>query len=206
MSDDEQIFKMDSPGAVSLPRPGLPVPAWPSRRWSAAAPGPQRYHCRRVLLGSASGQVERTVAAETRTYLDAKSGQTVYAQHARLTGLRPDHEYVYAAVHDGAEAEFGSLRTAPRGRARFTFTSFGDQGTPTTGKRFVPPAGVTVPSPPFVNDNLGSPAAGDVTAGVERVQPLCHLFKGQVTYYDVVRSDGQLSPFESFTLQRRRSD
>ena len=52
-------------------------------------------------------------------------------------------------MHDGAEPEFGTFRTAPRGRAPFTFTSFGDQGTPTLGKKFVPPAGVTMPNPPY---------------------------------------------------------
>jgi hypothetical protein len=41
----------------------------------------------------------------------------------------------------GREPEFGTFRTAPRGRAPFTFTSFGDQGTPTLGKKYVPPAG-----------------------------------------------------------------
>jgi hypothetical protein len=64
--------------------------------------------------------------------------------------------------HEGAQPEFGTFRTAPRGRARFTFTSFGDQGTPTLGRRYVPPAGTTVPNPPYVNDNLGSPAAGAI--------------------------------------------
>jgi 3',5'-cyclic AMP phosphodiesterase CpdA len=35
---------------------------------------------------------------------------------------------------------------------------------------------------PFVNDNLGSPAAGDTTLGVERLQPLFHLFNGDLSY------------------------
>jgi hypothetical protein len=48
-----------------------------------------------------------------------------------------------------------------------------------------PPAGVTITNPPFVNDNLGSPAAGDVTAGVERVQPLFHLFNGDLCYANI---------------------
>jgi hypothetical protein len=85
-------------------------------------------------------------------------------------------------VHEGAQPEFGSFRTAPRGRAPLTFTSFGDQGTPTLGKRYSPPPGVTLPNPPYVNDNLGSPAAVDTTAGVERVQPLFHLFNGDLCY------------------------
>ncbi len=50
------------------------------------------------------------------------------------------------------------------------------------GKKFVPPAGVTLPAPLFVNDNLGSPAAGDTTLGVERLRPLFHLFNGDLCY------------------------
>jgi hypothetical protein len=63
-----------------------------------------------------------------------------------------------------------------------TFTSFGDQGTPTLGKRYVPPTGVTIPYPLYVNDNLGSPAAADTTRGVERLHPLFHLFNGDLCY------------------------
>ena len=99
------------------------------------------------------------------------------------TGLRPDNDYLYVAVHAGAQGEAGSFRTAPKGRAALTFTSFGDQGTPTLGRRYVPPAGVTVSNAPaFVNDNLGSPAGADTVAGVERVQPLFHLFNGDLCY------------------------
>jgi len=136
----------------------------------------------RVLVAREGQSHERTVAAVEHSYEDAKSGQTVYAYHARIRDLRPDTDYQYVAVHSGAVPEAGSFRTAPRGRSRFTFTSFGDQGTPTTGKKFVPPAGVTLANPPYVNDNLGSPSAGDTTAGVERVAPLFHLFNGDLSY------------------------
>jgi len=136
----------------------------------------------RVLLGRPDGRYERSVPANTVSYTDAKSGQVVYAFHAALRGLHANSEYVYAALHDGAEPVLATFHTAPRGRAKFTFTSFGDQGTPTLGKRYVPPAGVNLPNPPLVNDNLGSPAAGDTTAGVERVRPLFHLFNGDLCY------------------------
>ena len=136
----------------------------------------------RVLLGEQDGRYLSSQSAQRTSYTDAKSGQIVYAYHARLAGLRSSNDYVYAAIHDGAAAEFGTFRTGPRGREAFTFTSFGDQGTPTTGRKYVPPAGVTIPNPPYVNDNLGSPAAGDTTAGVERVQPLFHLFNGDLCY------------------------
>ncbi len=135
-----------------------------------------------VLLGRPDGSYEGTVTARTVSYTDAKSGQVVYAHHGTLDDLAADTEYVYGAWHQGAEPELASFRTGPRGRAAFTFTSFGDQGTPTLGKRYAPPAGVTITNPPYVNDNLGGPAAGDTTAGVERVQPLFHLFNGDLCY------------------------
>jgi phosphodiesterase/alkaline phosphatase D-like protein len=79
----------------------------------------------RVMLGRPDGTHERTVEAREVSYADGKSGQLVYAYHARLERLKADTAYMYAALHDGAPPEFGTFRTAPRGRARFTFTSFG---------------------------------------------------------------------------------
>jgi 3',5'-cyclic AMP phosphodiesterase CpdA len=136
----------------------------------------------RVMLGTLDGKLDRVVEAKEASYTDAKSGQAVYAYHARLGQLQPDAAYLYGAVHDGAVPEFGTFRTAPRGRAKFTFTSFGDQATPTLGKIYKPPEGVTIEKPPFVNDNLGSPAAADTVLGVERVQPLFHLLNGDLCY------------------------
>ncbi|MEV8148070.1 metallophosphoesterase family protein [Arthrobacter sp. NPDC080073] len=136
----------------------------------------------RAMLGELDGSYSKSQDAVQTSYTDGKSGQIVYAYHAKLTGLKSSHDYVYAAIHDGAQPEFGSFRTGPRGREAFTFTSFGDQGTPTLGKKYVPPAGVTIANPPWVNDNLGSPAAGDMPAGIERVQPLFHLFNGDLCY------------------------
>jgi hypothetical protein len=136
----------------------------------------------RVVLGRLDGKLEQTVDANPTSYTDGKSGQVVTAYHAKLGQLQADSAYLYAAMHEGTEPEFGTFRTSPRGRAPFTFTSFGDQGTPTLGKKFVPPAGVTMPSVVFVNDNLGSPAAGDTTLGIEQVQPLFHLFNGDLCY------------------------
>jgi hypothetical protein len=136
----------------------------------------------RVILGELDGSYRKSQNAEQTSYRDGKSGQVVYAYHAKLTALNSSHDYVYAAIHDGAQPEFGSFRTGPRDREAFTFTSFGDQGTPTLGKKYVPPAGVTIANPPWVSDNLGSPAAGDMPAGIERVQPLFHLFNGDLCY------------------------
>jgi 3',5'-cyclic AMP phosphodiesterase CpdA len=136
----------------------------------------------KVILGALDGKLERTVDAKEASYTDAKSKQIVYAYHAKLDRLQPDTGYLYGAAHEGAVPEFGTFRTAPRGRAAFTFTSFGDQATPTLGKKFKPPEGVTLENPPFVNDNLGSPAAADTVLGVERVRPLFHLLNGDLCY------------------------
>jgi hypothetical protein len=136
----------------------------------------------RVMLGHLDGKLAQTVDAKATSYTDAKSGKIVYAHHAKIGRLAADSAYLYAALHDGAEPEFGTFRTAPRGRAKFTFTSFGDQGTPTLGKKYVPQAGVTIPNPPWVNDNLGAPAGSDTTLGVEQLRPLFHLFNGDLCY------------------------
>ncbi|RDI65250.1 purple acid phosphatase family protein [Nocardia pseudobrasiliensis] len=127
----------------------------------------------KIRYGTAAEGFGTVVRARTRTYRDAKSGIEVQAHHARLTGLAPDTDYVYSAGHDGAPPELGTLRTAPAGRAAFRFTSFGDQGTPTLGK---------LDNGKYVNDNLGSPFAGDVTAGIERLAPLFNLVNGDLCY------------------------
>jgi 3',5'-cyclic AMP phosphodiesterase CpdA len=133
----------------------------------------------RVLLGALNGRLAHVAEAEQASYTDAKSSQTVYAYHAKLGALRPDTAYLYGALHDGAEPEFGTFRTAPHGRAPFTFTSFGDQGTPTLGKRSTSSTGSNTP---YISDNLGSPWAADTTLGVERLRPLFHLFNGDLCY------------------------
>jgi hypothetical protein len=164
---------------------------------------PARVHRPRVVLGRLDGKFEQTVDAETASYTDAKSGRAVYVHHAKLSHLDPDSSYLYGAMHDGAEPEFASFRTAPRGRAAFTFTSFGDQGTPTLGRKYRPPEGVTIPNPPYVNDNLGSPAAGDTTLGVERLQPLFHLLNGDLCYANL--ADDRVRTWWDFWTNNSRS-
>jgi phosphodiesterase/alkaline phosphatase D-like protein len=95
----------------------------------------------RIMLGNLDGKLEHVVEAKETSYTDAKSGQVVRAYHAKVGHLQADSSYLYAALHDGAEPQFGTFRTAPRGRGRFTFTSFGDQATPTVGKKYKPPRG-----------------------------------------------------------------
>ena len=89
----------------------------------------------RVMVGTPTSGFGRVAQAETRTYRDAKSKTEVRVHHARLDNLTPDIDYVYAAVHDGTNPELGTIRTAPSGRYPLCFTSFGDQATPTLGRR-----------------------------------------------------------------------
>ncbi|MEB4210526.1 metallophosphoesterase family protein [Mycobacterium sp. 94-17] len=132
----------------------------------------------RVMLGTPASGFGRVVAAETRTYRDAKSNSEVRVNHARLTGLTPDTDYVYAAVHDGAEPEQGTVRTAPTGRKRLLFTSFGDQSTPALAK---------MPDGRYATDNIGSPAAADTTMAIERMGPLFNLVNGDLCYANLAR-------------------
>jgi hypothetical protein len=121
---------------------------------------------RQAVLCRPDGKFEQMMDARATSYTDGKSQQVVYAYHAKFGQLEADSVYMYGAIHDGAALEFGAFRTSPRGRASFTFTRFGDQGTPTTGKKLVPPTGIgRLPAPLFVNDNLGSPAAGYLIGG-----------------------------------------
>ena len=94
---------------------------WRAGRWMAPSPAmaPARTNTGQVWGRPSEALTSRP--AEQASYTDAKSGQVVYAYHARLTGLRSSHDYVYVAVHDGAQPELGSFRTGPRGRERFIF-------------------------------------------------------------------------------------
>ena len=157
----------------------------------------------RVILGRMDGAFERTVVADEGSYTDAKSGRVVYVYHAKIDALKPGSIYMYAAMHEGASPEFGTFHMGPQGRMPFTFTSFGDQGTPTLGKRYAPPAGVTIANPPFVNDNLGGPAGADTTLGVERLQPLFHLFNGDLCYANL--ADDRVRTWWDFWSNNSRS-
>ena len=110
-------------------------------RWSCPGTRCSRFAIRACCSGGLDGKLEQTVAGDAPSAIPTASPrQVVYAHHAKIGGLQARHQPIlYGALHDGAEPEFGTFRTAPRGRAAFTFTSFGDQGTPTLGQKFVPP-------------------------------------------------------------------
>jgi 3',5'-cyclic AMP phosphodiesterase CpdA len=130
----------------------------------------------RVTYGTFEGGYGETVAADTRTYIDGTSGRIVYVHHALLERLRPDTNYLYTVQHEGGTPDAGTFRTAPAGRAAFTFTSFGDQAAPevtwdATGKAAL--------------DANSSPASKDIVAGIETVAPLFHLLNGDLCYANI---------------------
>jgi hypothetical protein len=117
-----------------------------------------------VVVGTTSGGYGRVVPAETLTYTDANNGVTTITQHARIEGLHPDTEYVYKIVSDGATQMSSAFRTAPEGRAAFTFTTVGDMGCGNTAY-----AKASV--------NLMATAAQ-----IETFNPVVHLVNGDLAY------------------------
>ncbi len=121
----------------------------------------------RVLLGP-SGPAQRVIHALQRTYTDGINGQTVFTYHALLSGLTANTSYSYAVTADNdanqAKPFSAEFKTAPRGRAAFRWTSYGDLATPNTAWR------------------LSSPQSAFAVKAVERFQPLFHLLNGDLCY------------------------
>ena len=121
----------------------------------------------RVILKQAA-RPQRVIHALQRTYTDGLNGQTVFTYHAVLTALAPHTDYTYAVTADNdanqAKPFSASFKTAPRGRAAFRWTSYGDLATPNTEWR------------------LSSPQSAFAVKAVERFQPLFHLINGDLCY------------------------
>jgi Purple acid Phosphatase, N-terminal domain/Calcineurin-like phosphoesterase len=127
----------------------------------------------RVMYGTMDQGLGSSADAHTRTYVDGKSGRTVYVHHAELNRLRPGTDYVYMVVHEGAPPDSGMFRTAPRGRAPLTFTSFGDQSAPQVAWAADGTVGL---------DANSTPATKDIVTGIEQIAPLFHLLNGDLCY------------------------
>jgi 3',5'-cyclic AMP phosphodiesterase CpdA len=138
-----------------------------SREVTVSWATPESVRRPRVHLGLRNGGSGRTVQADTRTYIDAKSGVEVFTHHAELTDLDPGTSYVYHVTHDGAGLQYGSFTTAPSGRAPLRFTSFGDQATPEKG------------------NGLASVWSAYNPPQVEALQPLFHLLNGDLCYANI---------------------
>jgi Purple acid Phosphatase, N-terminal domain/Calcineurin-like phosphoesterase len=173
-----------APQPASKPRPGssgappvqglhLTFGADPSTQLVASWITDSAVRRPRVLYGTMSDGFGATADAESVTYVDGTSGRTVYVHHALMSRLRPGTDYAYVVQHDGAHPDGGAFRTAPRGRAPFTFTSFGDQSAPQVTWAADGTVGL---------DANSTPATKDIVTGIETVAPLFHLFNGDLCY------------------------
>jgi Calcineurin-like phosphoesterase/Purple acid Phosphatase, N-terminal domain len=121
----------------------------------------------RVILQRASAE-NRIIHAIQRAYTDGLNGQTVFTYHAVLEGLPPASKFDYEVTADNdrhrAQPFKATFQTAPRGRARFRWTSYGDLATPITSWA------------------LSSPQSGFAVQAVERFEPLFHLMNGDLCY------------------------
>jgi hypothetical protein len=75
---------------------------------------------------------KRYSGASSVGFTDGLNGQTTYFYHVQLTDLEPSTRYYYE-ISDGANPPStagSSFETAPHGRAKFRFSSYGDLSTP----------------------------------------------------------------------------
>jgi hypothetical protein len=133
--------------------------------WASPEPQPRPA----LRLGPATDGPDASVPVQPASYRDGLSGADVHLYHAVLDGLQPGTAYAYQ-VSDGRRAEStftGSFTTAPTGRARFRFTSFGDLATPNSA---------------WMDS---SPHAAPAVRAVESFAPLFHLLNGDLCYANV---------------------
>ena len=114
-----------APGTVAQPAPTL---AWSTRPITDANPG------RLIKLPDPSplDVTRRYDEAASVSFTDDLNGQTTYFYHVQLSDLWPATRYYYK-ISDGAATPStagASFVTAPAGRAKYRFSSFGDLATP----------------------------------------------------------------------------
>ena len=114
-----------APGTVPQPAPLL---AYSTEPITAANPG------RTVKLPHPRPlDVARSYdEAASVSFTDGLNGQTTYFYHVQLTELEPGTRYYYEVSDGAAEASTAgsSFETAPFGRAKYRFSSYGDLSTP----------------------------------------------------------------------------
>ncbi len=138
----------------------------PARTVVVSWAAPARSMNPRVMLAPPAGAT-RLVHAIERTYTDGINGQPVFTYHATLDGLAPQSTYRYTVLSDNDHQPTpfsATFQTAPRGRAAFRFTSYGDLSTPQAA---------------WV---MSSPQSRHAVDAVERFAPLFHLLNGDLCY------------------------
>ena len=160
-----------APGTVAQPAPTL---RYSTKPITEANPG----HLVKLPDPKPLNVAERYEEASSVSFTDGLNGQTTYAYHAQLTGLRPGTKYYYQ-VSDGSStpARLGaSFATAPAGRARYRFSSYGDLATPSWDKN----ASGNIWHESCDNSYYAVSAIEDPGDG--RGAPLFHLLNGDLCY------------------------
>ncbi len=121
----EVTVSWNAPGTVPQPAPTLAVSTRPI---TARNPG------RLIKLPDPKplDVTQRYQEAASVSFADGLNGQTTYFYHVQLNQLEPGTRYYYQ-ISDGAATPStagASFLTAPWGRAKFRFSSFGDLATP----------------------------------------------------------------------------
>ena len=121
----EVTVSWSAPGTVPQPAPTLAVSTEPitagNPGWLIKLPDPKPLDV-----------TQRYEEAASVSFTDGLNGQTTYFYHVQLTHLQPGTRYYYQ-VSDGAAAPStagATFETAPHGRAKFRFSSYGDLATP----------------------------------------------------------------------------
>jgi Purple acid Phosphatase, N-terminal domain/Calcineurin-like phosphoesterase len=117
------------------------------------------------------------------SYTDGLSGEVVNAYHVPLSGLTPGATYTYTVVDAATPSvTFTSSFTTPgTGRFAYSFTSFGDLGTPGTGATYTLANGTTISSTTYSESQWN---AYNAVGEVEALAPLFHLLNGDLCYAD----------------------
>jgi Purple acid Phosphatase, N-terminal domain/Calcineurin-like phosphoesterase len=166
-----------APGTVAQPAPSLTFSSLPLSSENPGQvirlPEPEPLSLKQVRFGP-----------QAVSFADGLSGETTYHYHVPLDNLRPGTTYYYK-VTDGAEtppAASGYFTTAPAGRAKFRFSSYGDIGQPTSASKY----NVTGYSwnSEASNDTCVFEVDATITASDGGPAPLFHLVNGDLCYAD----------------------
>jgi hypothetical protein len=121
----EITVSWSAPGTVPQPAPTL---AFSTRPITATNPG----RVIRLPEPEPLDVTRRYPRAASVSFTDGLNGQTTFFYHVQLAELAPGTRYYYQ-ISDGAPAPStagASFETAPFGRAKFRFSSYGDLATP----------------------------------------------------------------------------
>ncbi|HEY2287426.1 MAG TPA: metallophosphoesterase family protein [Streptosporangiaceae bacterium] len=170
-----------APGTVAQPAPVLAISTRPITR---ANPGQLvRLPDPRPLDVS-----QRPGLASAVSFTDGLNGQTTFCYHVQLTDLEPRTRYFYQ-VSDGAakpSTAAASFETAPAGRAKYRFSSYGDLATPSWDKNTS--GNIWHES----CDNAFYAVSAIESPGDGRGAPLFHLLNGDLCYanLDIMNAPG----------------